>query len=100
MASRLAKPDGKGLERDRTRLECSWLLYRTTVQACSYYLPRLASLDVLTAAIGEGIANINWHADTFAYAEGHDGTRWAGLTILRVVQPLRCPPNRGQTTRP
>lgn len=43
------------------------------------YLPRLANVGVLKAAISNGVANMNWAAETFAYAEGHDGERWVGL---------------------
>ncbi len=43
------------------------------------YLPRLASVAVLTAAISDGVAKIDWATETFAYADAHDGVRWVGL---------------------
>jgi hypothetical protein len=51
------------------------------------YLTRLASIEVLNEAIGTGIANFNWADETFAYAEGHNGERWVGLTINQHVTP-------------
>lgn len=49
------------------------------------YLPRLASFDVLAGAISNGVANLDWETETFAYAEGHDGNRWVGLTSAQQV---------------
>lgn len=43
------------------------------------YLPRLANIGVLKAAISNGVSNMDWAAQTFAYAEAHDGERWVGL---------------------
>lgn len=36
------------------------------------YMPRLASYEVLTSAVSEGAAQINWEQDTFAFAEAYD----------------------------
>jgi hypothetical protein len=36
------------------------------------YLPRLRDPDVLVAAIREGVSQLTWEADTFAYAQGKD----------------------------
>lgn len=45
------------------------------------YLPRLASPEVLTQAIRDGVALLTWPSDTFAYAESFDeiGKRYRGL---------------------
>jgi hypothetical protein len=51
------------------------------------YLTRLASVNVLHDAISSGVANINWAAETFAYAEGHDGEKWVGMLIGQHVSP-------------
>jgi hypothetical protein len=39
------------------------------------YLPRLRDEQILIAAIQEGIANLAWQSETFAYAEGWDEKR-------------------------
>jgi uncharacterized protein len=49
------------------------------------YLPRLASFDVLAAAISDGTSKLDWQAETFAYADGHDGSRWVGLATTQHV---------------
>jgi predicted AAA+ superfamily ATPase len=49
------------------------------------YLPRLASYEVLARAISDGVSKLNWDAETFAYADGHDGTRWVGVTVAQHV---------------
>ncbi len=51
------------------------------------YLTRLASIEVLKEAIAGGVANLNWATEAFAYAEGHDGTKWVGLTSNEHVRP-------------
>ena len=51
------------------------------------YLTRLASADVLNEAISTGVANFDWATDTFAYAEGHNGEKWVGLTTSQIVTP-------------
>lgn len=49
------------------------------------YLPRLASFQVLADAISDGTCNPNWVNDSFAYADGHDGNRWVGLSVVQLV---------------
>ena len=49
------------------------------------YLPRLANFDVLVRAISEGVSKFTWDTETFAYADGHDGNRWVGLTVAQQV---------------
>lgn len=46
------------------------------------YLPRMRDRSVLVRAIENGIAQMSWAQDTFAYASGHaeDGGRYIGLT--------------------
>jgi hypothetical protein len=39
------------------------------------YLPRLAGTHVLEEAIGDGLSQITWESDGFAYAEGWDADR-------------------------
>lgn len=51
------------------------------------YLPRLASFAVLAGAIDDGASKLTWQADTFAYADGHDGSRWVGLATAQHVTP-------------
>jgi predicted AAA+ superfamily ATPase len=61
-------------------VEALWKAY------CQFpYLPRLASFDVLTRAVSDGISKLTWQSDTFAYAEGHDGLRWVDLTVAQHV---------------
>lgn len=49
---------------------------------CTYcYLPRLASADVLKDTIQRGVNS----EDFFAYAEGHDGTKYIGLKYNQYV---------------
>ena len=43
------------------------------------YLPRLTKRSVLEAAIRDGVRSFVWEKDGFAYADGHDGQRYAGL---------------------
>jgi len=49
------------------------------------YLPRLASFQVLAGAISDGVSKLDWQTETFAYAEGNDGTRWVGLVTAQHV---------------
>lgn len=51
------------------------------------HMPRLASRDVLHAAVSDGTSNINWQSETFAYAEAHDGQTWVGIHKGEHVQP-------------
>ena len=39
------------------------------------YMPRLASYDVLATAIDDGVSNLAWAKETFAYAEAFDAER-------------------------
>ncbi len=45
------------------------------------YLPRLRDTDVLLGAIQDGLGQISWHSDAFAYAQGYDEAtgRYLGL---------------------
>lgn len=43
------------------------------------YLPRLTKRSVLEAAIRDGVRSLVWETDGFAYADSHDGQRYAGL---------------------
>jgi len=52
------------------------------------YLPRLASVAVLSGAISDGTANTNWERETFAYADASDGETWAGVRTGQHVTPL------------
>lgn len=54
------------------------------------YLPRLRDEQVLIAAIQDGVSNLVWQDETFAYAEGWDEVRqrYQGLkygTTIRVI---------------
>jgi hypothetical protein len=53
------------------------------------YLPRLASYDVLAKAISDGTSKLDWENESFAYADGHDGSRWVGLAVVRIVDARR-----------
>ena len=83
------------------------------------YLPRLANFSVLSTAVSNGAANMNWENDTFAYADAYDeeAGEWRGIVrgaqigtpsrsglLLRpdVVPPLPRPtqPEPGETTSP
>ena len=45
------------------------------------YMPRLAGFDVLAAAISDGVAQVNWEQETFAFADAYDeeSGRYLGL---------------------
>lgn len=67
-------------ERKDITVEKLWAAY------CQFpYLPRLANAEVLRHAISDGVSNLNWQQETFAYAEGHDGSRWVGLRTIEHV---------------
>ncbi|MCC5848502.1 MAG: DUF499 domain-containing protein [Verrucomicrobia bacterium] len=55
------------------------------------YLPKLMSPDVLLDSINEGISQINWAKDAFAYADGYDEKeeRYIGLHVggMRMLDP-------------
>jgi hypothetical protein len=52
------------------------------------YLPRLKSPDVLRQAIEDGLENLTWAQETFAFAEGWDeqAHRYLGLRSGKIVQ--------------
>jgi len=67
-------------ERSDLSIEALWKAY------CQFlYLPRLASFEVLVAAISDGVSKFAWQSEAFAYADGHDGNRWVGLTAGQHV---------------
>jgi predicted AAA+ superfamily ATPase len=69
-------------DRQDISVEALWKAY------CQFpYLPRLASFDVLTAAIADGVAKLTWDTEAFAYAEAYDGNRWVGLAAAQQVSP-------------
>ena len=49
------------------------------------YLPRLTKRSVLEEAIRDGVRSLVWETDGFAYADSHDGERYAGL---RACEPI------------
>ena len=51
------------------------------------HMPRLAGRDVLNRAIADRDSTITWLADTFAYAEDHDGQQWVGLITDKAATP-------------
>jgi hypothetical protein len=71
-------------ERGDISVDALWKAY------CQFpYLPRLASYEVLARAIGDGTSKLDWENDSFAYADGHDGSRWVGLAFARIVDARR-----------
>ena len=55
---------------------------------CEYpYMTRLASVDVLLSAISDGLGNLNWASETFAYADAHDGSKWVGMVVAQKSMP-------------
>jgi predicted AAA+ superfamily ATPase len=71
-------------DRQDVTVEALWKAY------CQFlYLPRLASFDVLTAAVADGVAKLTWDTETFAYAEAYDVSRWVGLLTAQQVVPRR-----------
>ncbi|MGK2886688.1 MAG: DUF499 domain-containing protein [Rhodococcus sp. (in: high G+C Gram-positive bacteria)] len=68
-------------DRHDIAVEALWKAY------CQYpYLPRLASFEVLARALSDGVSKLSWLAETFAYADGHDGSRWVGLAVAQHVE--------------
>ncbi len=63
-------------ERGDVKVGSLWEIY-----ARFPYMPRLASLDVLMKAVGDGPASLAWKEETFAYAEAWNDQRktWAGV---------------------
>ena len=67
-------------DRHDISVEALWKAY------CQFpYLPRLANFTVLTRAISDGVSKMAWQAETFAYADAHDGERWVGLVFASHV---------------
>lgn len=81
------------MDMDKVPLWDEDLDHQTLVQLWSYYcrypyLPRLASREVLNAAVSDGVARTDW-SETFAYAEAwieEDG-RYRGLRTGEHVHP-------------
>jgi hypothetical protein len=64
-------------------------------QLCEYmarylYLPRLRDEQVLLGAIQEGLSNLTWRTETFAYAEGWDEAkqRYQGLRAAQTTRVI------------
>ena len=56
------------------------------------YLPRLANFSVLSTAVSNGTASMNWENDTFAYADAWDeeSKTWKGIVRgAQVANPSR-----------
>ena len=53
------------------------------------YLPRLRSTDVLVGAIEQGVGQLTWESETFAYADSWDATRQA-YRGLQAGQSVRA----------
>jgi hypothetical protein len=67
-------------ERQDIGVDALWKAY------CQFpYLPRLARFEVLADAISDGVSNLTWSVETFAYADAYDGTRWVGLATTQHV---------------
>ena len=67
-------------DRRDVTVEALWKAY------CQFpYLPRLASFDVLARALSDGVSKLAWQGETFAYAEGYDGSRWVGLSVAQHI---------------
>ncbi len=68
------------------------------------HMPRLSSPQVLDAAISAGTASTGWAQEAFAYAEGRDGSAWAGVQTAQHVNPtpsgLLVDPDRLPTLEP
>lgn len=69
-------------DRQDITVEALWKAYSQFL-----YLPRLANFTVLVRAISDGASKLTWQTDTFAYADGHDGSRWVGLVVAQHVDP-------------
>ncbi|WP_419841249.1 DUF499 domain-containing protein [Candidatus Poriferisodalis sp.] len=50
------------------------------------YMSRLASREVLERAISDGVSQLNWQQETFAYAFAHDGDTWLGVRAGEHVE--------------
>ncbi len=51
------------------------------------HMPRVSSFAGLADAISDGTSNMNWKAETFGYADAHDGDSWVGVSIGQHVTP-------------
>jgi hypothetical protein len=69
-------------ERNDVSVEALWKNYSQLL-----YLPRLATAAVLNEAISNGVSNLDWKEETFAYAEGYADDKWVGLTTAEIVTP-------------
>jgi hypothetical protein len=67
-------------ERKDISVEALWKAYSQFP-----YLPRLASSSVLLGAVSDGVSKLDWETETFAYADGHDDSRWVGMTVAQHV---------------
>ena len=76
--------DRSGLWSDRGDLGVGEL-WATYSRFC--HMPRLGSFDVLTQALSNGVADLDWEQTTFAYADVHDGERWRGVRTAQHVAP-------------
>ena len=92
----VAGADGRrsaGAELDRVPL---WTGNHVSIkQLCEYmarylYLPRLRDEQVLLGAIQEGLSNITWRTETFAYAEAWDEAkqRYQGLRTAQTIRVI------------
>jgi hypothetical protein len=71
-------------ERRDIHVESLWKAY------CQFpYLPRLSSFAVLVSAISDGASSFDWQTETFAYADGYDGSRWVGLVAVQLATARR-----------
>ncbi|MDE0268154.1 MAG: DUF499 domain-containing protein [Acidimicrobiaceae bacterium] len=51
------------------------------------HMPRLANRGTLTAAISDGVANLDWQNETFAYADAHNNETWVGVHTCQHITP-------------
>ncbi len=79
----LDRPEAPLWDGDHVGVRKLWSYY------CQYlYMPRLATFDVLARAISDGVAKLNWEAETFAYAQAYDEgeDRYLGLAAGQHVE--------------
>jgi hypothetical protein len=55
-----------------------------------HYLPRLRDANVLLKAVSQGVANMHWRKETFAYAESFDDAtgRYVGAKGGELISPM------------
>ena len=94
----LDRPEANLWDGDHVEVRKLWDYY------CQYlYMPRLANFGVLAAAISDGVAQLDWVEDSFAFAESYDDTahRYRGMKVGEhvgvgmsqdavIVQPARA----------